>query len=67
MSGSTSSNALTAIFALIFAGIISFGLSCLGVLFFAIALGFEWNIFLCLGVWMAVIAARWIANGASNG
>lgn len=54
-----------AIFAALFSVLISFGLSCLGVLFFALACGFEWNIFLCLGVWMALMALRWIV-GSNN-
>lgn len=60
------SKAIATIVALLIMGLAYFGASCLGVLFFALAFGFEWNIFLCLGVWMSLIAARWIMQGASN-
>ena len=42
--------------------IITYGLVCLMILFFALACGFEWNIFLCSGVWMAMVGCRWITR-----
>ena len=46
--------------------LLSFGLVCLAVLFFAIQFDFEWSFLLCVCVWTALIAARWIAQGAKN-
>ena len=46
--------------------LISFGLVCLAVLFFAIQFGFDWSFLLCVCVWMALFAARWIMQGAKN-
>ena len=46
--------------------LITFGLVCLGVLFFAMQFGFEWSFLLCVCVWMALIAARWVMQGAQN-
>ena len=54
------------VFTVIFSLIISFGLTCLGVLFFALQFDFEWSFLLCVCVWMALIAARWIMQGAKN-
>lgn len=46
--------------------LITFGLVCLAVLFFAIQFGFDWSFLLCVCVWMALIAARWVMQGARN-
>ena len=59
--------AIAGIVAIILTGLISFGLVCLGVLFFAMQFGFDWSFLLCVCVWMCLIAARWVASGASNG
>lgn len=55
------------IFALVISLIVSLGLVCLGVLFFALQFGFDWSFLLCVCVWMAINAAKWIMSGASNG
>ena len=39
-----------------------FGIVCLGVLFFALAFGFEWSIWLCLATTFAIMVAKWIFN-----
>lgn len=54
------------VFAAIFSMLISFGLVCLGVLFFAMQFGFDWSFLLCVCVWMCLIAARWVAGAASD-
>ena len=45
---------------------ITFGLVCIAVLLFSICFGFEWSFLLCVCVWMALIAARWVMQGAKN-
>lgn len=51
---------LAAVFAFIFTAVISFGLVCLGVLFFALQFGFDWSFLLCICVWMCLMAGRWM-------
>ena len=46
--------------------LITFGLVCLGVLFFAIQFGFDWSFLLCVCAWMCLMAARWVMQGAKN-
>ena len=59
-------DAIKAIAAMVALALIVFGLVCLGVLFFAMYFGFEWSFLLCVCVWMALIAARWVMQGAKN-
>lgn len=60
-------NNIVKVIALYIAGaLITFGLVCLAVLFFAIQFGFDWSFLLCVCVWMALIAARWVMQGAQD-
>lgn len=51
---------LVAVFAVIFTYAIIFGLVCLGVLLFALQFGFEWSFLLCVDVWLAIVALKWV-------
>lgn len=52
--------------------VIIFGFTCLGVLFFALAFNFTWNIWLCFGISFLAVALKWIfskeisINGLDN-
>lgn len=57
---------IESIAAVLIAALMTFGLVCLAVLFFAIQFGFDWSFPLCVCIWMALIAARWVMQGAKN-
>lgn len=40
--------------------ILMFGLVCLGVWAFSAQFAFDWSFLLCICVWMALNAARWV-------
>lgn len=40
--------------------VLAFGLVCIGVLCFAVQFGFEWSFLLCVCVYLALIAAKWV-------
>lgn len=60
-------NSLYTILGTVVAYLIIFAAVCLGVLLFAIQFGFDWSFLLCVDVWLALIAGRWIMAGGKNG